>query len=138
MLQLQIEKILKNRSLTLTSIRKKVLKTFLQHAKPLSLKQIKLLIKNIDRVTLFRILSVFEKNKIIHTINLDKGEKLYALCSQECKQEEHDHSHIHFKCDDCQDVSCLPVDKFPTLSVPSYVVNALSINATGICPNCTL
>ncbi len=138
MLQLQIKNILKKKKLTLTRARKKVLKAFLNINKPLSFQQIKLLIGNFDRVTLFRVLSVFEQRKIIHVINLDKGGKLYALCDDQCKgiDANHNHNHIHFCCENCNDVFCLTVNEFPKLSVPDYIFKNLSINASGICITC--
>tara|TARA_B100000427_G_C15461186_1_gene574146 strand:- start:810 stop:1232 length:423 start_codon:yes stop_codon:yes gene_type:complete len=140
MFQLQIEKILKNSNLAITKNRKKVLKVFLQVGKPLALKTIKSSISNIDRVTLFRILSVFEDCQIIHAIHLDNGDRLYALCNQECSYGEthHTHSHIHFQCEDCSDVLCLPVDTIPSISIPNYTVNSVSVNASGLCSNCVL
>ena len=140
MFQLQIEKILKNSNLAITKNRKKVLKVFLQVGKPLALKTIKSSISNIDRVTLFRILSVFEDHQIIHAIHLDNGGRLYALCNQECsyKEKHHTHSHIHFQCEDCSDVICVSVDKTPTIDIPNYIVNSLNINASGLCAKCNL
>ena len=136
MLHLQIEKIIKQKGLSATKIRKKVLKAFLILDKPLSLQELKKSINNIDRVTLFRILSVFEKHKIIHKIQLEKSEKLYALCHQECKKNEHSHNHIHFHCQSCDDVMCLPIQEFPSLSVPFYIINNVNINASGVCAQC--
>jgi len=135
-LHLQIKNIIKRTGLTLTKSRKKVLNIFLNSEKPLSLKQLRLLVSDMDRVTLFRILSFFEDNKIIHTIRLDKGQDLFALCVEECEKEQHQHNHIHFQCQNCEDVSCLPIKDFPVLSAPNYVINNLSINAVGICKNC--
>lgn len=139
MLHIKVKNIIKNRSLVITKNRINVLKVFIKSGKPLSLKEIRLSINNIDRVTLFRILSVFEENKIIHTINLDNVKKLYALCNQECESQAiHTHNHIHFYCEDCNDVFCLPINKFPKLSVPNYIFNNLSISAYGKCSNCNL
>jgi Fur family ferric uptake transcriptional regulator len=138
--QIQIEKILKNSDLAVTKNRRKVLKVFLKVGKPLDLKTIKSSIANIDRVTLFRILSAFEDCQIIHAIHLDSGDRLYALCNQECSSGEknHTHNHIHFQCEDCSDVICLPVDTFPVVNIPNYIVNQLNINASGVCANCNL
>ena len=138
MLRLQIKNIIKKSKLTITKNRKKVLSILLNSEKPLSLKEIRLLISDIDRVTLFRILSVFEEKKIIHTINLESNKKLYALCYEECDvtQSEHRHKHIHFQCDKCNDVSCLSINESPKVSVPNYIINNLNINASGICINC--
>ena len=138
MLQLQIRNILKSKGLAVTKGRKNVLKLLIQLAKPVSLLDIKMALKNIDRVTLFRILLVFEKTQIIHVINLDNGRKLYALCEQECSGQQHNHNHIHFQCQSCDDVVCLPIKAFPTLSLSNYIINDLNINASGICVSCNI
>ena len=138
MLRLQIEKIIKNSGLSATKTRKKVLTAFLKSKKPITLKEINKTIANVDRVTLFRILSVFEEKKIIHIINIGDNQKLYALCPQECKTNNlgHSHDHIHFKCDDCHDVLCLPIVEFPQFNVPNYIINNVNINASGQCSKC--
>ena len=135
MFQIQIEKLLKNSNLAVTKNRKKVLKVFLKAGKPLDLKTIKSSMTNIDRVTLFRILSAFEDHQIIHTILLGNRDKLYALCYEECTSK-HTHKHIHFQCEDCSEVICLPVDTLPVVNIPNYTINQLNINASGVCVNC--
>ena len=138
MLQKKIKNILSKKGLSITKNRLKVLKVFIKSGKPLALKSIKSLSDYIDRVSLFRILSSFEENKIIHTINLNDGSTLYALCNQDCDSNEgsHSHKHIHFQCNDCNDVSCLSISDFPTLFVPDYIINDISINASGVCSSC--
>ena len=136
MLRLQILKILQGCGLTVTKMRKKVLSIFLNSNKPLSLKEIKLLVGYIDRVTLFRILSAFEEKKVIHVIRLDQGTKLFALCDTECNSERHNHNHIHFQCKKCDDVSCLPIQNFPKIDIPQYIINHVNISINGICVNC--
>ena len=135
MLQLQIKKIIKGSGLTVTKIRKKVLNIFLNSSKPLSLHDIQSSVGNIDRVTLFRILSIFEEKKIIHVIRLDKGGKLFALC-ESCNKKNHNHNHVHFQCEKCDDVSCLPIQNFPEFNIPKYRISNVNINMNGICLNC--
>ena len=137
MLRLKIEDVLKNHGLPLTKSRKKVLKSFLKSLKPLSLKEIRLLVGDIDRVTLFRVLSVFEKKQILHKIRLENGQDLFALCQEECKGDNHIHNHIHFQCEACSDVACLPINNFPTLNIPNYIFNNININVSGFCANCS-
>ena len=138
MLRLQAEKIIKDSGLSATKTRKKVLSFFLKSKKPITLKEITKTIDHVDRVTLFRILSVFEEKKIIHVINIGDNQKLYALCHQECKTHNsaHSHNHIHFQCDDCHDVLCLPIVEFPQFNVPNYMINNVNINASGQCSKC--
>ena len=138
MLRLQIKKILNDSSLSATKLRKKVLNIFLKSKKPIYLKEINKKIGHVDRVTLFRILTVFEEKKIIHVINIGDNQKLYALCHHECKSHnlDHSHNHIHFQCDDCHDVLCLPVVEFPHFNVPNYLIKNVNINASGQCSKC--
>ena len=75
MLHLKIKNLLKNCSLAVTKNRSKVLNFFLKEGKPVDLKVLNSKFKDLDRVTLFRILSIFEKNKLIHSIVLDNGKK---------------------------------------------------------------
>ena len=81
MLRLQLEKILKDNNLTITKNRKDVLNIFLDNKKPLELKSIRSLLKHIDRVTVFRILGIFERNQIIHKIHFNYKSVFYALCN---------------------------------------------------------
>ena len=137
MLRLKIEKIIKSSNLTLTKSRKQVLIAFLQSARPLSLKHLRSVVGKIDRVTLFRILSIFEQRGIIHSIRLDNGQNLYALCNHECDSDNHNHKHVHFQCTECDDVSCLNIENFPQIKLPNHTVHNLNINASGICINCS-
>ena len=137
MLHLKIKNLLKNCSLAVTKNRSKVLNFFLKEGKPVDLKVLNSKFKDLDRVTLFRILSIFEKNKLIHSIVLDNGKKFFALCNHECRvTPNHNHKHIHFVCNKCDDVTCLDLDNFPKLKVPNYTFNEISINVNGVCSNC--
>jgi len=136
MLRLKIEKILKSSQLSVTKYRKNILKVFLNAGKPLDLNKIKSLINFNDRVTLFRILSAFEEKRIIHKIRLENGRQLFALCDQGCNSVSHNHDHIHFKCDSCDDVSCLSVDNFPEFKIPHYMIRDISVNVNGLCSSC--
>ena len=136
MLRYKIENILKSQNLSLTKSRKKVLRCFLKESKPLNLSQIRLLVGDMDRVTLFRVLNIFEMKNIIHRIRLENENTLFALCKDECAGDKHVHNHIHFQCEICLDVSCLSIDNFPVLKLPNYTFNNIDINVTGLCVNC--
>ncbi len=135
MLRLQIKNIIKKSGLTATKVRVKVLAAFMKTKKPMTLQAINKLINDLDRVTLFRVLSIFEEKKIIHSFIIDDN-KRYALCSHECNDQHNCHKHIHFKCDDCDEVSCLPVVDFPQIVAKNHIINNLIINASGKCVNC--
>ena len=137
MLRLQIKNIIKKNGLAATKVRVKVLTAFMKTKKPMTLQTINKLINDLDRVTLFRVLSIFEEKKIIHSFIIDDN-KRYALCSSECNDQHNCHKHIHFKCDECHEVSCLPVDSFPQIVAKNHIINNLSVNASGKCVNCVV
>ena len=124
------------KNISVTSNRIKVLEAFNVLKKPLSIKNIRDYVKSIDRVTLFRILSIFEDVKLIHRIDLIPGKVLYALCFEDCKDNNHYHEHIHFLCEKCDDVSCVEIDNLPTIELTGHHLHNININASGICKNC--
>ena len=137
MLHLNTKKRLQAKGILATKHRVSVLRAFIYFNKPITLSAIRSYVKEIDRVTLFRILSNFEEKKIIHKIILGDGKTMYALCADKCaKNTDHTHDHIHFVCNQCEDVTCLEIEKFPTINVPDFLINNLNINASGICETC--
>ena len=137
MLHLKVKSLLKSHSLAVTKNRLKVLSYFLKINKPIELKTINLEFNSFDRVTLFRVLNTFEKSKLIHNIILDNGKKFFALCNRKCsKLGSHSHSHIHFICEKCDDVSCVEIDNLPTIELTGHHLHNININASGICKNC--
>ncbi|MAJ90124.1 MAG: hypothetical protein CMD08_02505 [Flavobacteriales bacterium] len=141
MLHLESKYLLKKIPLTVTKNRLKILSYFLKKKKPISLKNINKKFKDFDRVTLFRILSVFEKHKLIHSIILENGKKLFALCKNECRESNHhdcknSSNHVHFVCNECDDVSCLDIDVFPKIQSSNYIFSEININVSGICSKC--
>lgn len=93
--------------------------------------------KEIDRVTLYRILKTFEEKGIIHRIIDMNGTATYAICKGECTDHHHNDEHVHFHCTNCGDVYCLNSIHIPTLTIPQgFVINSIQLIATGICEEC--
>ena len=139
MLRLQCKNVLKDNNLAITKNRLNVLHLFFSSKTALSLKSINLSLKKIDRVTIFRVLNVFERNKIIHKIQLQKGKIFYALCEKECSDNNnHNHNHIHFLCEDCDNLFCLPISNFPKFNFPDHKLNNIDINISGLCSSCNV
>jgi len=63
----------------------------------------KILGREVDRVTLYRILSSFEEKGIVHKIFDLNGTATYAICSAECSENHHHDQHVHFLCSLCND-----------------------------------
>jgi Fur family ferric uptake transcriptional regulator len=95
-------------------------------------------IADVDRVTLYRILSAFEEKGIIHKVFDLNGTANYALCSSSCEEHQHHDEHLHFNCTICKNVYCLDDLDLPELVLPKgFKLEGFSFSATGICPKCS-
>ena len=56
------------------------------------------LMNDVDRVTLYRILNVFEEKGIIHKVFDLNGTANYAICTSNCQEHRHHDEHLHFNC----------------------------------------
>lgn len=133
-----IENILKEYKLSLTSIRKEVLKHFLKKKSALSQADLENSVgKEYDRVTVYRTLKMFHTKGIIHKVPDDSGNAKYALCIDNCHDDHHEHEHVHFKCVKCGDTNCLNNIKIPRIKLPSgYKYRESHILVQGICKDC--
>lgn len=93
--------------------------------------------KEVDRVTLYRILSTFEKNGIIHKILDLNGTSNYALCSPLCTREKHKDEHVHFNCTVCLNIYCLDKVQIPSVSTPKgFKAASKNLIIYGFCDSC--
>ncbi|PST83352.1 Fur family transcriptional regulator [Pedobacter yulinensis] len=96
--------------------------------------------KDIDRVTLYRILKTFEEKGIIHRIIDNQGTANYAFCHNNCSEHAHHDEHLHFNCVNCQKVYCIDNAHLPHFKLnlpPGFSLQQLSFVATGRCENCS-
>lgn len=94
--------------------------------------------KEVDRVTLYRVLKAFEEKGIIHKVLDNHGTANYAICSGDCNAQEHHDEHVHFNCNNCKKVYCLDSVKIPAFKVPAgFKVESLNLIACGICEACS-
>jgi len=92
--------------------------------------------KEIDRVTLYRILNAYEDKGILHRIMDMNGTANYAICSSSCTEHHHHDEHVHFNCTNCLKIYCLQVS-IPKFKMPEgFKANAISSTAYGICEKC--
>jgi len=96
------------------------------------------LMSDVDRVTLYRILNVFEEKGIIHKIFDLNGTANYAICTSNCQEHHHHDEHLHFNCTLCNNVYCLNDLSLPAFSLPpGFKAEGFSLYATGLCPKCS-
>jgi len=93
--------------------------------------------KDIDRVTLYRILKTFEEKGIIHRILDKQGTANYAICSSSCTENHHHDEHVHFNCNNCLRVYCLDDVKIPSLKIEKgFKIEDINLIVSGICKDC--
>jgi len=131
----EIKKILKSHNLRVTDGRVDVLEYFLRQKNSLSMKDLQEELKDSDRVTLYRILSAFTENGVLHKIPDDTGVVTYGLCHDTCGAEDHNHDHMHFKCDTCGNIECLE-QNIPPVKIPGYQIKEANLILKGVCKSC--
>ncbi|MBL6871273.1 MAG: transcriptional repressor [Flavobacteriales bacterium] len=128
--------LLKKRGLKATVNRVNLLEKMQKHGSAMGYSSIQNEMKPIDRVTLYRILESLKEKGVIHKAFQENNETYYAICGTTCNTKTHSHEHIHFKCSNCNSVTCVEQVKSINIKIPNYEIHDFSINATGLCFNC--
>ncbi len=134
---MQIDTILKQYNLRVTSTRKQVLQLFLlKEGKAISHHHLESHMDDSDRVTLYRTLKTFQDHGLIHEVQDGSGKLKYALCHEACNHVEHFDNHAHFYCNSCKETICLD-EVEAQMSAPSgYQLSETHILMKGLCNNC--
>lgn len=137
---MKITETLKANNLRLTDAREAVLSVFSKDAVALAHADIETkLSANYDRVTIYRTLKTFVEKGLIHKVLDDIGGMKYALCREKCNTEDHHHhhDHVHFKCSNCLQTTCLDEVTIPQIILPQgYRKSEMNLLVQGICKNC--
>jgi len=129
---------LQKASISKTSQRLAVLNILLAATMPLSASTIRQTLKtkaSIDKVTVYRILSLFKQNGIIREISSANGANYFEMASLDNPR------HPHFSCRSCGAFTCLapiPFTEAPEsiLSKDDYSIDRIEINISGLCAGC--
>lgn len=92
-----------------------------------------------DRVTVYRTLKSFLSQGLIHKVLDDIGGIKYALCKELCHQggHVHQHDHVHFKCNQCGQTTCLELVHIPSINLPAnFTKKESNLLIQGICNLC--
>ncbi len=93
--------------------------------------------KDIDRVTLYRVLKTFEDKGIIHKVIDLHGTANYAMCNDNCSENDHHDEHVHFNCTVCFQVYCLDNFHIPEINMPdNFTAGSVNLIVYGMCANC--
>ncbi|MEL6635400.1 MAG: transcriptional repressor [Bacteroidota bacterium] len=87
-----------------------------------------------NKVTVYRILSRMEAEGIIHSFSGSDGLKWYAACKQ-CTNHSHYDHHPHFQCKVCGMIECLEIS-LPIPKLKNRKVDTEIILLIGECETC--
>ncbi|MFK7969767.1 MAG: Fur family transcriptional regulator [Bacteroidia bacterium] len=135
----QLDNILARHKLRRTAPRQAVLELFIKESAALSQPELEHKLKTqCDRVTIYRTLTAFLENGIVHKVLDDAGAAKYALCAHDCESDHvHQHNHIHFKCENCGQTTCLDDVRVPPFNLPDgYKVRETNVLLQGVCGVC--
>lgn len=127
---------LRDRKLKATATRLEVLSIISKYKKAIPFSEIQNALQGFDRVTLYRTINALSENGIIHKALITEKDTFFAVCSDGCSSDSHDHKHIHFKCTSCQAVTCVQIDRPINFSVPGHSIENFEIEASGVCASC--
>ncbi len=134
----ELENTLQARNIQPTAMRLLVLSELVNRKKAISLNELELALERSDRVTLYRTLKTFQKNKLVHSIEDGTGSVKYALCAEDCECVPAD-LHAHFHCNHCNATFCLNEYHLPSISLPrKFVMQEMSMVIKGLCESCSV
>ena len=114
-----IEFLLKKVNIRPTAVRSLVYKILLENDAAKGLTDIENHFVKSDRTTLYRTIKSFEDKCIVHQIDDGTGTAKYALCEEGCNCEMETDPHLHFRCNFCDETSCLTDHKIPQINLPN-------------------
>jgi Fur family ferric uptake transcriptional regulator len=93
--------------------------------------------KDMDRVTLYRVLNDFEETGLVHKIIDIGGVTRFALCKQDCPDKHHTEDHVHFNCQQCNKMFCLEKIAAPVVKLPEgFKTEGSNTIVYGLCKTC--
>ena len=113
-----------------------VVKALAASMQPLSLAELERRIMTIDKSNIFRALTLFREQHLVHAIEGNSDGIRYELCHS----HSHDHDddqHPHFYCEKCQQTYCLDGMKMPEVILPpGFDAHSVNLMIKGTCPHC--
>ncbi|MCR5130011.1 MAG: transcriptional repressor [Prevotella sp.] len=103
--------------------------------RPMSLSELERTIQTIDKSNIFRALTLFRENHLVHVIEDGDGVR-YELCHSHSHHDDND-QHPHFHCERCHRTFCLDNVEIPPIPIPEgYEMESVNYIVKGICPEC--
>lgn len=129
--------ILEERGVKPTPNRILVLSTLLEADHPMSLLDIDTYIETMDKSSIFRVLTLFHSNHIVHAIEDGSNSLKYEVCRGHghCSTDD---LHVHFYCETCHSTYCFPQTHIPRVEMPAgFVADSINYMIKGTCDKCS-
>ena len=132
----QIEGLLEQHGIKLTANRILIAKIMSTLDYPISMKELETMLLTMDKSSIFRPLSLFKSQHLVHQMEDGNDIGRYELCHSHSEEEDED-IHVHFYCEHCHRTFCLNEIPVPQVNLPvGYRQTAVNYMIKGICPDC--
>lgn len=103
---------------------------------PATLAELEAKIQTIDKSNIFRALTLFREQRLVHVIEGGSEGVRYELCHSH--DDDHDADiHPHFFCEQCGETYCLDYTDIPEIPLPKgFEKKSANLMIKGICENC--
>ena len=132
----EIETWLVHKGVKPTANRILVYKTLLGADCPLTLSDIEAMQLQMDKSSIFRVLTLFHEHDVVHSFEDGRGVLNYELCHSDgiCSRGD---SHVHFYCESCRRSFCLDSVHVGDIPLPEgFHAHSFSFVVKGECPDC--
>ena len=133
----QVRELLKDSGLRCTPARDAVLRYLARHGHPLAHSEIAKArgLATLDRVTLYRTLTVLQDAGLVHRVQDQEG--AWRFCAHSRRGKACPGNHPHFQCTRCGRMRCLTEQALPWITVPGGAqVTSKQFVVYGLCPGC--
>lgn len=136
MVDISIDDLFADHGIKPTANRELVARALASSLRPLSLAELEEKLLTMDRSSIFRVLTLFRNQHLVHSIEGGGEGVRYELCTSQDHEHEDD-QHAHFHCERCHRTFCLEEIPIPSFVLPDdYQVESVSFLIKGICPEC--
>ncbi len=128
---------LENKGVKPTVNRILVYQTLVRLGRPVSLRDMEDEMLNLDKSSIFRVLTLFAENDVVHAFEDGRGILHYELCQHTEGECQHTEGHLHFYCESCQQSFCLEEIPIPSIHLSKgFQAHSVSFVIKGECPAC--
>ena len=132
----ELESLLNEHGIKPTANRLVILKAMTECHRPVTMAELEDRIDSIDKSGIFRTVTLFKENHLLHQIDDGCDGVRYELCH--AKGDVDDDCHVHFHCEVCHRTFCLENLPVPSLDYPDgFQVKTVNYIAKGTCPDCS-